>query len=347
MSDREDIAQFVAITSTSPKTAAQYLKSTDEPPEDQAKLMGVRKPQKPAARVTPSKIKGFADLGRSDDESEEDESNEYYTGGEKSGMVVKGGDGKKGNVDSYFEQLKNAGAQMGNSEDLEGPSTGPSAFVGRSRKLGDGSGGGEAEQAQQEAANLPDKPLVHVITFWANQVFTVNDGEPRRMDDPANRAFLEAIGRGTAPPELLPSNPATGVTVNLVRNGNNYKPPARNVAFTGRGRTLAGDAPSSSRPGAAERSAPKPANPQMPWEGVDSSQPTTSIQIRLADGSRMVASFNHSHTISDIRRFIAASRPDMTADYGLMTSFPSTQLNDDSKTIEEAGLLNAVIMQKL
>ncbi len=47
----------------------------------------MRKPQKPAARVMPSKIKGFADLGRSDDESEEDESNEYYTGGEKSGMV--------------------------------------------------------------------------------------------------------------------------------------------------------------------------------------------------------------------------------------------------------------------
>jgi len=60
-----------------------------------------------------------------------------------------------------------------------------------------------------------------------------------------------------------------------------------------------------------------------------------------------VASFNHSHTVADIRRFIAASRPDIDTHYGLMTAFPSAQLTDDSKTIVDAGLLNAVIMQKL
>jgi len=48
---------------------------------------------------------------------------------------VKGGDGKKNGLDNYFEQLKNAGAQMGNPEDLEQPG-GPSVFRGRSRKLG-------------------------------------------------------------------------------------------------------------------------------------------------------------------------------------------------------------------
>jgi len=48
---------------------------------------------------------------------------------------VKGGDGKKSGVDSYFEQLKKAGAQMGHPEDLEQP-TGPTAFSGRARKLG-------------------------------------------------------------------------------------------------------------------------------------------------------------------------------------------------------------------
>jgi len=65
-------------------------------------------------------------------------------------------------------------------------------------------------------------------------------GEPRSMEDPANRAFLEAIGRKAAPPELLPSNPATMVTVNLVCNGSDFQPPVRSMAFTGRGRTLAG-----------------------------------------------------------------------------------------------------------
>lgn len=46
-------------------------------------------------------------------------------------------------------------------------------------------------------------------------------------------------------------------------------------------------------------------------------------------------------------RFIAAVRPDMPLAYSLMTSFPSAQLTDDSVTLEAAGLLNAVIIQKL
>lgn len=37
---------------------------------------------------------------------------------------------------------------------------------------------------------------------------------------------------------------------------------------------------------------------------VDPSLPTTSIQIRLSDGSRLLGQFNHSHTIADVRRFI-------------------------------------------
>jgi hypothetical protein len=34
------------------------------------------------------------------------------------------------------------------------------------------------------------------------------------------------------------------------------------------------------------------------------------------------------------------------APYHLMTSFPSQVIQDEDKTIEEAGLLNAVIIQK-
>jgi hypothetical protein len=39
---------------------------------------------------------------------------------------------------------------------------------------------------------------------------------------------------------------------------------------------------------------------------VDESQPTTSIQLRLGDGTRLVAKFNHTHTVGDIRRFVDA-----------------------------------------
>ena len=47
------------------------------------------------------------------------------------------------------------------------------------------------------------------------------------------------------------------------------------------------------------------------------------------------------------RRFIRASRPDMTQPYRLATAFPPKQLDDDSATIEAAGLANSVVVQKL
>ena len=37
---------------------------------------------------------------------------------------------------------------------------------------------------------------------------------------------------------------------------------------------------------------------------IDSEMPTTTIQIRLRDGSKLSGQFNLSHSISDIRRFI-------------------------------------------
>lgn len=37
---------------------------------------------------------------------------------------------------------------------------------------------------------------------------------------------------------------------------------------------------------------------------VNDKEPTTAIQIRLADGSRLVATLNHTHTVAELREFI-------------------------------------------
>lgn len=72
-----------------------------------------------------------------------------------------------------------------------------------------------------------------------------------------------------------------------------------------------------------------------------------SLQIRLSDGSRLVGQFNHDHTVGDIRSYIITARPQYeTRPFSLLSSYPSRELND-SETITSAGLLNAVIMQKL
>ena len=59
-----------------------------------------------------------------------------------------------------------------------------------------------------------------------------------------------------------------------------------------------------------------------------------------------VARFNLTHTVADIRRFILASRPDVRPPFRLATAFPAAELEDESITIEQAGLRNAVLVLK-
>jgi UBX domain-containing protein 1 len=80
---------------------------------------------------------------------------------------------------------------------------------------------------------------------------------------------------------------------------------------------------------------------------LDETQPITHLQIRLGDGSRCVVQFNQSHTISDVRGFINSSYPsDASRPYILMTTFPNRELKDESQSLADAGLLNAVITQR-
>lgn len=123
------------------------------------------------------------------------------------------------------------------------------------------------------------------------------------------------------------------------------EPETRNVPFQGVGRTLGG----SSNPATSEPTAATPLNTApSPSMGivVDKSLPSTSVQLRLADGTRMVAHFNNHHTVGDIRSFINASRPGGSGAYELQTGFPPKVLSDNSQTIKQAGLANSVIIQK-
>lgn len=53
--------------------------------------------------------------------------------------------------------------------------------------------------------------------------------------------------------------------------------------------------------------------------------------------------------VSDLRQFLVAARPAMAArEFILMTTFfPSKELLDESQTLEQANLLNAVVTQRL
>ncbi|KAJ3297230.1 hypothetical protein HDU79_004354 [Rhizoclosmatium sp. JEL0117] len=345
-----------------------------------------------------SNIRGFGDLNNSNsnnnahaghghDDDSDDEGQEYFAGGEKSGVAVQGPRTTNPNGPNPADLIKDilGKAARGSSEarDAAAPKK-PAAFTGSGRRLGDDSDPtpAVAPAAQPSAAPEPELELVtRHLTFWADG-FTVEDGPLMRYDDPANQEVLQAINSGRAPVQLLNVLPGQQVDVRVAHlqepwseaaakkiaaaaaSAAGPKKPAGTPAFTGTGHRLGGEsdpAPaasssSSSMPGGFPSSssssstystgtAPAPSAPAL---AIDSTQPVTTLQIRLADGTRMVAKLNHSHTVGDVRRFINASRVgESSRPYAIMTTFPNKDLTDDSVTLKEAGLINAVVVQRL
>jgi UBX domain-containing protein 1 len=370
-----EIAEFISITGASRGVAIRMLDACGGDLQEAAEKFfadggataapaaqpAARKPSGGKSGSRSKGINSLATLGQGDEDSEDEDHNEYYVGGEKSGQVVKGApknEGRSGDpIEGIFENARASGAREGRPEDLHAAAAsrggGFQAFGGRARTLAGGEAAPAAAQEDyQEEEEEPAKELTVTIAFYANGIFTVNDGEPRRIDDPANLEFMNAISRGQCPPELDPGDPDVHIAVNLVRRGEDYTPPAqpRFTAFGGAGRKLtdtAADAGGPSTSAAAAAATAPSTSGGVPWEGADPEKPKTSIQLRLADGSRQVAEFNLDQTVGDIRKFIHAARPDMPWTYSLATAFPQASLNDDAITIESAGLANSVVIQKM
>ncbi|RVW97408.1 Plant UBX domain-containing protein 5 [Vitis vinifera] len=161
--------------------------------------------------------------------------------------------------------------------------------------------------------------------------------------------LMQSIKKSEWPEEFEPADRRTAVNVNLVRKNEKFIEPEKpHPPFQGVGRTLGC---SSSNP-----VGPDPTVPATPFNTapapsmglvVDETLPLTSIQLRLADGTRMISRFNYHHTVRDIRNFIDASRSSGPRDYQLQTvGFPPKQLTDLDQTIEQAGLASSVVIQK-
>ncbi|CAK8531349.1 unnamed protein product [Lathyrus sativus] len=298
---------------------------------------------KKASNSRTGRIRTLSDLNRpsADSDSDSDGPQEYYTGGEKSGMLVQ--DPSKGNdVDAIFNQARQLGAVERPLDQLQEPPRSTS-FTGTGRLL-------SGETVQNASNSQQPESVVHNIVFWSNG-FTVNDGPLRRLDDPANASFLESIKKSECPKELEPADRRSAVNVNLIRRNENYRqqePERIQVSFQGVGRTLGSSSNSvAPEPNVASTTPLTSAPPPSAGLVVDQSLPSTSIQLRLADGTRLISHFNNHHTIGDIRAFIDASRPGGRQGYQLqMMGFPPKVLADETQTIEQAGLANSVVIQK-
>ncbi|MEE6463922.1 hypothetical protein FKM82_006102, partial [Ascaphus truei] len=220
------------------------------------------------------------------------------------------------------------------------------SFTGGAYKLGDSS------QKPSEYISCNEhfergRDVQILLKLWSNG-FSLDDGELRAYTDPINSQFLESIKRGEIPMEL--QRLVHGRQVNLDMEDHQdqkyVKPRLKFKAFSGEGQKLGSLTPEIiSTPSSPEEEHKAFLNTEVE---LDQHGQTTKIQIRLADGSRLIQRFNLTHRIMDIRQFILQCRQDYAqSDFALVTTFPNIELTDESQTLEEADILNTVILQRL
>jgi len=238
---------------------------------------------------------------------------------------------KKDNlVDQLMQNALKNGAQSINDYKQE-----EDKFQGSGFRLGDDS---------RQSTYVPPKPTTGpvkvVLTFYKRDLFTIDDGEPRTMDDESGREFINDINQSRVPNELETKYPGREVHVEMIdKKGEEYKePPKPKVKpFSGSGHSIGNNTNN---------------NTQMTGRIVakeielDNSQQTTSIRVTLLDGTRLIVKANLTHTIGDIYSHVKAKKP-TSNNFELKITFPSQTLSNMSQTIEEANLMSAAIVQFL
>ncbi|CAH2285266.1 UBX domain-containing 2B [Pelobates cultripes] len=219
-------------------------------------------------------------------------------------------------------------------------------FTGGAYKLGD-SAVKQSEYIRDDELFERRQDVQILLKLWSNG-FSLDDGELRSYTDPINAQFLESVKRGEIPGEL--KRMVHGCQINLDMEDHQdqeyIKPKLRFKAFSGEGQKLGSLTPEIiSTPSSPEEENKTFLNIDVE---LDEHVPTTKIQIRLADGSRLIQRFNLSHRIMDVRNFILQSRSEFAhTEFTLVTTFPSIELTDENQTLEEANIFNTVIIQRL
>lgn len=206
------------------------------------------------------------------------------------------------------------------------------------------------EEAQKVGAKrlspTEQKKQVDVsIKLWKNG-FTVND-DFRSYSDGASQQFLNSIKKGELPLELQGTFDKEEVDIKVEDKKHEVCVSTKPVfqPFSGQGHRLGSATPkiiSKAKNIDVEKKNNLSAVP------LNHLEPITNIQIWLASGKRIVQKFNLSHRISHIKDFIEKYQGSQSSPpFSLATALPFLRLLDETLTLEEADLRNAVIIQRL
>uniref|UniRef100_A0AAQ4NRM9 NSFL1 cofactor p47 n=2 Tax=Gasterosteus aculeatus aculeatus TaxID=481459 RepID=A0AAQ4NRM9_GASAC len=371
-SQQESVREFVAVTDVDEERARFFLESAgwnlqlalasffeDGADDDIVTLpqpeigSSVSRSAGPSAQP---RVTSFRDLmHEAEDESDEEEGQRFFAGGsERSGQQIVGPPKKKSSNEVVEDLFK--GAREHGAVPLDRPGRGPGesskarAFIGGGYRLGAAPEEESAYVAGERHGSKGQQDVHVVLKLWKTG-FSLDNGELRNYSDPGNANFLEAIRRGEIPLELRQRSRGGQVNLDMEdhRDEDFSKPRMAFKAFGGEGQKLGSATPElvSAQATSQQDQAAIEAEASSSVT-LDSSQPVTNIQIRLADGGRLVQRFNYTHRVSDVRQFLVGARPAMAArEFVLMTTFPNKELSDEGLTLQQANLLNAVIVQRL
>ncbi|KAL4913111.1 P-loop containing nucleoside triphosphate hydrolase protein [Aspergillus aurantiobrunneus] len=285
-------------------------------------------------RQPPKKFATLGDLasGAGDsDYDDNDENQDFFAGGEKSGLAVQNPDDLKKKI---IEKAKKT--QLPESDDNEPRQ---SNFRGSARTLG----GEDMPSRVIEAPSAPAQPQIprrvrRTLHFWADG-FSVDDGDLYRSDDPQNAEILNSIRQGRAPLSIMNAQHGQDVDVEIKQHDEKYvRPKPKYKPFAGQGQRLG-----SPTPGVRTPTDPSPvpqSSSELPKPNVDESQPAVTLQIRLGDGTRLTSRFNTTHTIGNVYDFVSAASPQsQTRPWVLLTTFPSKELSDKAAMLGDLAEL--------
>jgi UBX domain-containing protein 1 len=162
------------------------------------------------------------------------------------------------------------------------------------------------------------------------------------------------INQGRAPLELLnvAHNQEVDLQLDNQKESKFVQPKRKYKPFEGQGQRLGSPTPGVAAASSSVSTSPAPAPAASSAEAsaappsLDASQPAVAIQIRLGDGTQLRSRFNTTTTVGDLYNFVTASSPAQRA-FVLMTTFPSKELVDKEKMLEETELKKGgVVVQK-
>jgi UBX domain-containing protein 1 len=357
----DDLPSSGSAGQTSSRPAANAAASNRDVP--MASVSSYKPKAKPKKWQPQSRIMTFSSLKNSeveDKDSDDEEGQRFYAGGSiTSGQQVIGPPRNNADVitDMFQTAQKYASSSAPSGSSSSAQESGASSFFGTGYKLGQTENDTEVIPSNSSTSKRSSNQEEVVLKIW-KEGFTINDGELHNINDPENREFLNLVARGEEIPPLLlkEANVSNERELHVSVEDHRYEEfvpskPKKKI-FGGSGNLLGSPAPevvgniapqeTPSDNGIANESAARAEVPLIP------DAPTTSLQIRLVDGTRLIATFNHSHTIGDVRRYIIAARSSFVSrSFILQSSYPPKPLDNNDQTLSEAGLLNAVIFQRV